>query len=165
MRTSLAVATLALVVACSSGSDDRSDPPPRERPVRDAGGAPGDDRPSADGGASAAATWSGTFRGGTEVPDGGLPDGGAAWSGDGTTRLQASGEEVSGRLQGGGMTLEVRGNLVAGVLRAWLRAPSGQPRTEGVLLGDVAGERLTGTWRTSGPGGAEVRAGTFEARR
>ena len=75
------------------------------------------------------------------------------------------GEEVGGRIEGEGLTLEAHGNVAATTVRAWLRSPAGQPRTEGVLLGDVRGDRLTGTWRTSGPGGVEVRAGTFEAHR
>jgi hypothetical protein len=170
VRTSPAAVALALAVACSSGRDEGGDRPTRDRAARDGGtgadgAAGGGGRPLRDGGASAATTWTGTFRGGTEVPDGGLPDGGTAWSGEGTARLHASGEEVSGRLEGQGMTLEVRGNLASRVLRAWLHAPAGQPRTEGVLFGDLEGGRLTGTWRTSGPGGVEVRAGTFEAQR
>lgn len=137
---------------------------------RDAGAGHAAEAPAAerDGGARSqgpATPWSGTFRGETEVPDGGLPDGGTAWHGQGTVHLELRGEEVGGRIEADGLTLEAHGNLAGTTLRAWLRSPAGRPRTEGVLLGDVRGDRLTGTWRTSGPGGAEVRAGTFEAQR
>lgn len=161
-----AVAVAAAVVAIAGCSSQ----PPRERP--DAGGrAARHERdgavgsPAADGGAAApGARWAGTIRGATEVPDGGLPDGATPWSGEGTLRLDVRGDEVEGRVEASGMVLDARGNLADGALRAWLRAPSGQPRTEGVLVGDREGsERLRGTWRVSGPAGAEVRAGTFEA--
>jgi hypothetical protein len=175
VRTAALLAFAVLALACS-GEGSSSGGGGRDRQVRDGGPAKratshaehdaGAASASADGGASAGArAWTGTLRGETQVPDGGLPDGGAAWRGQATVRLDVRGEEVGGRVEAAGLQLEVHGNVSGSVLRAWLRSPDGQPRTEGVLLGDVAGDRLTGTWRTSGPGGAEVRAGTFEAHR
>lgn len=176
MKLSLAsvLVLLGWTLACSSErtGGDRED---RDREQID----DGDEALSPDGGATktaktkngggpaknAGARWTGTFRGETAVPDGGLPDGGTAWRGEGTVTLDVAGETVTGRVEAQGAALDASGNLSGGVLRAWLKAPEGQPRTEGVLLGDVQGERLTGTWRTSGPGGEEVRAGTFEAHR
>jgi hypothetical protein len=169
----LCAVVLGSTVACASEREERD----RDRePIDD-----GDEALSADGGGASktktknggsaptkgegATRWTGTFRGETEVPDGGLPDGGTAWRGEGTVTLEVAGDEVTGRVEGQGTTLDANGNVSNNVLRAWLKAPAGQPRTEGVLLGDVRGERVTGTWRTSGPGGAEVRAGTFEAHR
>jgi hypothetical protein len=167
----IAAVLLGWTVACSSGreGEGRED---RDRERID----DGDEALSADGGGATktkapakngggANRWTGTFRGETEVPDGGLPDGGTAWRGEGTVTLEVASDEVTGRVEAQGTTLEASGNVNGNVLRAWLKAPAGGPRTEGVLLGDVQGERLTGTWRTSGPGGEEVRAGTFEAHR
>lgn len=171
MRALSVVALGVLAFSCSNGrSDGGDDDRDRERPARDGGAkaaSPAHDSGSKNaGGGGASVTWSGTFRGETEVPDGGLPDGGAAWHGEGTVQLLVGDdEEVTGALEAEGTKLEVHGNIHRAMVNAWLRAPPGQPRTEGVLLGQAEGARITGTWRTSGPGGAEVRAGTFEARR
>ncbi len=173
-RVAVFAALAVAVVACSNEPRQDEEEADRDRrsSSRDGGekaraGDAGARSPGTDGagGGGARTTFRGTFRGQTEVPDGGLPDGGTAWRGEGTVKLEVSDREVTGRLEAEGMNLEVRGNLGAPVLRAWLRTPAGQPRTEGILLGDVEAERIAGTWRTSGPGGEEVRAGTFEARR
>ena len=160
----LSLALVLVLAACSNEPRGRRD---AGRPSTQATPDGGRDTPAtpANDGAAAATRYAGTLRGETEVPDGGLPDGATAWRGEGRVQLDVQGEQVEGRLDAAGMSLQAKGNLGSGTLRAWLRAPEGQPRTEGVLLGDQQGERLTGTWRVSGPGGAEIRAGTFEAAR
>ncbi len=180
---------IALVVvfsaSCSSGGGDAAD----RRPAKAGDAAPAktlklvrNPQPER----AAGDVWAGTFEGRTEpapapMPSRNVAKGVAApdagpessrWSGNGTLRLEASGETVTGTLDGGGVTCKVGGSLVAGKLRGWLRSegstggPTGPTGAmHGNLQGVAEGEAIRGTWRVSTSAGVEVRTGTFQIRK
>jgi hypothetical protein len=176
-----ALRTFLFALACASCSGGGGESGGGDRRPTKAGAAPAkalelvrDPQPDR----SAAEVWTGTFEGRTEPAPAPLPSRNVAkgapapdagpessrWSGDGTLRLEATGESVAGTLEGGGLSCKVGGSLVAGKLRAWLRA-EGAAGMQGNLQGAAEGDAIRGAWRVSSSGGVEVRAGSFEIRR
>ena len=68
---------------------------------------------------------------------------------------------VDGRLSMEGVSHAVTGTMNEDVLRCWLFHGTGDPETvrRGVLIGEVKGDHMKGTWTVSGNGGSDILRG------